>query len=264
MSRSYDTPPPYWAPAPEQAPAWAPAPEQAEEGLVPVGGSSFADKAVRLAFIRKVYAILTAQLVLTMAFIGLFFIPAVKEFVKAHSWLVWVAFALTFLLIIVLACVPDVSRKSPQNLLLLWLLTCCIGFTLGTITAHYEVEEVLLAVGLTAAVVLALTLFAFQTRIDFTMWGGVLLCVLVVFCLASLVALFFPLTRTLRLLYAGIGAVILSVFIVYDTQLLIGGNHKYSLGPEEYVFAALNLYLDIVNLFSYLLMIIGVSGDGGD
>ena len=56
MSRSYDTPPPYWAPAPEQAPAWAPAPEQAEEGLGPVGGSSFADKAVRLAFIRKVGA----------------------------------------------------------------------------------------------------------------------------------------------------------------------------------------------------------------
>ena len=56
MSRSYDTPPPYWAPAPEQAPAWAPAPEQAEEGLGPVVGSSFADKAVRLAFIRKVGA----------------------------------------------------------------------------------------------------------------------------------------------------------------------------------------------------------------
>lgn len=119
-----------------------------------------------MLFLPQVYSILTAQLVLTMAFIGLFFIPAVKvgseaasgylgpwlcssstlvlqEFVKAHSWLVWVAFALTFLLIIVLACVPDVSRKrclascstwhpiSPQNLLLLWLLTCCIGFTLG-------------------------------------------------------------------------------------------------------------------------------------
>ena len=49
------------------------------------------------------------------------------------------------------------------------------------------------------------------------------------------------------------------VYIVYDTQLMIGGKHKYSLDPEEYVFAALNLYLDIINLFLYLLSIIGAS-----
>ena len=34
---------------------------------------------------------------------------------------------------------------------------------------------------------------------------------------------------------------------------------QYSLDPEEYVFAALNLYLDIINLFMYILMIIGAA-----
>ena len=34
---------------------------------------------------------------------------------------------------------------------------------------------------------------------------------------------------------------------------------QYSLSPEEYVFAALNLYLDIINLFMYILQIIGNS-----
>ena len=48
-----------------------------------------------------------------------------------------------------------------------------------------------------------------------------------------------------------------SLYIVYDTQLMVGGSHKYSLSPEEYVFASLNLYLDIVNLFMYLLAIFG-------
>ena len=38
---------------------------------------------------------------------------------------------------------------------------------------------------------------------------------------------------------------------------MLGGNHKYSLSPEEYIFAALNLYLDIINLFLYLLSIFG-------
>ena len=36
---------------------------------------------------------------------------------------------------------------------------------------------------------------------------------------------------------------------------------QYSLDPEEYVFAALNLYLDIINLFLYILQIIGASRD---
>ena len=53
------------------------------------------------------------------------------------------------------------------------------------------------------------------------------------------------------------GALIFSFYIIYDTQIMIGGNHKYSLSPEEYIFAALNLYLDIVNLFLYLLSIFG-------
>ena len=82
---------------------------------------------------------------------------------------------------------------------------------------------------------------------------------LVVFLLFGLIAAFFPATRTVRLVYAAIGAIIFSVYIVYDTQLMIGGKHKYSLSPEEYIFASLNLYLDIINLFMYILSIIGNS-----
>ncbi len=48
-------------------------------------------------------------------------------------------------------------------------------------------------------------------------------------------------------------------YIVFDTQMMLGGKHKYSLSPEEYIFAALNLYLDIINLFLFILSIIGSS-----
>jgi FtsH-binding integral membrane protein len=50
-------------------------------------------------------------------------------------------------------------------------------------------------------------------------------------------------------------------YLVFDTQLMMGGKHRYSLSPEEYIFAALNLYLDIINLFLYILSIIGMSRD---
>ena len=69
--------------------------------------------------------------------------------------------------------------------------------------------------------------------------------------------------RWVMLGYGCIGALIFSLYIVYDTQLMMGGKHKYSLSPEEYIFAALNIYLDVINLFRYILLIVGIAG-GGD
>lgn len=47
-------------------------------------------------------------------------------------------------------------------------------------------------------------------------------------------------------------------FLAYHTQLLIG-NRKYAINPEEYVFAALSIYIDVVQIFLFLLQIIGGS-----
>jgi len=224
-------------------------------------GSSFSDKAIRLNFIRKVYSILTVQLIVTMAFIGFFFIPSVKGFSAAHPGILYAAMAFSIILMLALVCVESIRRKTPHNMIFLGLFTVCEGWLIGAICSTYDAVEVLIAVGMTGAVVFALTLFAMQTKIDFTAWGGALLCVLVVFVLAGFIAAFFPQNRNVRLVFAIIGAIIFSLYIVFDTQMMMGGNHKYSLDPEEYVFAALNLYLDIINLFLYILQIIGASRD---
>jgi len=232
-----------------------------EDGGYSGMGGSFGDKAIRLGFIRKVYSLLCAQLSLTMGFIGIFFIPKVAAFSRDNQWMMWFALVCSLVMIFALACVPSLRRKSPHNLIFLGLFTVCEGWLIGTICSAYDAGEVLIAVGMTAGVVLALTVFAMQTKIDFTAWGGALLCVLVVFVIAGFIAAFFPQSRTVRLVYAIIGAIIFSLYIVFDTQMMIGGNHKYALDPEEYVFASLNLYLDIINLFLYLLQIIGMARD---
>lgn len=54
-------------------------------------------------------------------------------------------------------------------------------------------------------------------------------------------------------LYLFAGVMIFSLYIVHDTQIMLGGNHKLTIGMDDYVFAALNLYLDIINLFILLL-----------
>jgi len=221
--------------------------------------NSFSEKSIRLGFIRKVYSILSVQLIVTMGIIGIFTLDSVKGFVAVNSWLWILALVIMIVSLITLACCDGVRRKTPHNFIFLGLFTLAESFMLGTITARYDVNEVMMAVGVCAAITLGLTVFAFQTKIDFTAMGGCLLAVLICFIVFGLIAAFFPASRTLNLVYASIGCIIFSLYIVYDTQLMVGGSHKYSLSPEEYVFASLNLYLDIVNLFMYILAIFGNS-----
>ena len=67
----------------------------------------------------------------------------------------------------------------------------------------------------------------------------------------------------IRLLLAAAGCLIFSLYIVYDTQLIIGSPdaskpHKYAFTVDDYAFAAANLYLDVINLF---YMVLALSGD---
>ena len=55
-----------------------------------------------------------------------------------------------------------------------------------------------------------------------------------------------------------LGSIIMSLFIVHDTQLIVGGKHrKAQLDTKDYVMGAMTLYLDIANLFLMLLRLFG-------
>ena len=134
--------------------------------------SSFSDTAIRHAFIKKVYGILTLQLSVTIGFIALFIsVEAIQKFFAANSWILWVILVLTIVIIIVLACCNSVARKYPMNIILLFTFTILESVLLGVISATYKLEEVLIAAGITALVVIGITIFAFQTKIDFTGFG---------------------------------------------------------------------------------------------
>jgi len=51
-----------------------------------------------------------------------------------------------------------------------------------------------------------------------------------------------------------IGASLFSAFLAYHTRLIVSGKHsKYQLSEKDYVFGALLLYNDIINIFLYML-----------
>ena len=74
------------------------------------------------------------------------------------------------------------------------------------------------------------------------------------------VLLFFH--RWLWILYAACGALIFALFIVFDTQQMIGSKGERVPFPEEYIFVTLVLYMDIIDLFRYVLYLVAACTDG--
>lgn len=234
--------------------------------------------------IRKVYAILMVQLAVTMGCIAVFvFVQPIALYSKGHPQLMIGALVMSIVLLITLICCIDFRRRWPLNIIMLGTFTLCEGFLLGSLSSHYDVsfqtncfkwggknkfsnlyfnftqsKEVLVAAGICTAVCLALTLFSMQTKWDFTAMGGILLALVVVLLMAGIVAICVR-GKIMQIIYASLGALVFSAYLVFDTQLMLGGKHKYSISPEEYIFAALNLYLDIVNIFIYVLALVGGS-----
>jgi drug/metabolite transporter superfamily protein YnfA len=76
-----------------------------------------------------------------------------------------------------------------------------------------------------------------------------------VLCIFGVVAVFIP-GKVYDICYASYGAILLSVSLVCNTQLMLGGKHKHSTPADAYIFASLNLYLDVIHIFTCILNIV--------
>lgn len=219
---------------------------------------AFAERKVRSGFIRKVFFILAMQLAVTVAFaVVCFKTGAIKQYLRQHSWPFWLAWSLALVTVLILSFSTKARRTHPYNLMMLGLFTLAQSFLVGMVTSYYDSRVVLLAFIVTATTVTAVTIFAMQTKWDVTSKGGILFILMIVLLVLTLVGIFWV-NKIYHLVIAGFGALLFTAYLMYDIQLIMG-NRKYSLSPDEYVFAALTLYIDIINIFQYVMAIIGMS-----
>merc|ERR1719221_1481885 len=76
----------------------------------------------------------------------------------------------------VFMCCPSAMRRSPLNYCLLFAFTIVESVIVGFLCIQYTKESLILAVGLTAFITIALSIFACTTSIDFTGFGPYLFC----------------------------------------------------------------------------------------
>jgi FtsH-binding integral membrane protein len=93
------------------------------------------------------------------------------------------------------------------------------------------------------------------TKEDFTIkWGLVAVLAMSLFMLA-IFGIFWP-TRFLYSVYCSLCVLLFGIYLIIDTQLIIGGK-RIALTIDEYVAAALLLYVDIITIFLYILQMFG-------
>jgi protein lifeguard len=142
-------------------------------------------------------------------------------------------------------------RSYPTNLLFLSGFTALEAYSISVIVSFYDSKIVLQALILTFGIFVALTVFACQTKYDFTSWMSYAYYALWALILFGFMAVFFPSNSTVELVYSGVAALLFSAYILIDTQLIMRHYHV-----EDEIAAAISLYLDVINLFLAILRIL--------
>ena len=214
-------------------------------------------EAVRIGFIRKVYSVLVIQLALTTAVSAVCCLHSpTRHFVLTNPHLLTLGFILSLVLLVALMCFKE---RYPTNIVLLSAWTFVEAYTIGVVTASYADRGqgimVVQAGGLTLFIFSVLTIYTWTSKTDFSFMGPMLFSCLIGMILYSLAAWLFHFPTT-GLVYSCFGALVFSGYVVYDTYLILK-----RLGPDDWILGAISLYLDIINLFLYILQILGSSRD---
>ena len=203
----------------------------------------------RATLVRRTYTLVFASVIVTM--IGAVFglsQPALMSAVARHPIIAFLC------MLAPLWLAMRAPREFPRNILLTFLFTFAEGVWLSPILFIYGRTQPGI-IGQAALLTLSsfgvLTLYATLSRRDFSAWGGFFTVGLWVLIATALLNMFFR--NPAASLWISAGAVLVfSGLLVYDTWRL-----RNVFGPDDYVAAAVHIYLDLINMFVAILNLLG-------
>lgn len=215
-------------------------------------------------FVRKVYAILGVQLLITSIFVLLpLYNTDIVMFMRSSAGIGLLIGAMVgqIMTSCMLICCRSLARSVPINYILLGIFTVCESYMVGFIASRYEPHIVVAAAFSTAGVTAAISVYAWTTKKDYTVCGPMLLICMFTFCIISMWIAIFSWTnvvgfRTGHMILAGFCVILFSFYLLFDTQLIMGGK-RYEIEIDDYILGAIILYSDIITIFIYLLRIFG-------
>jgi len=215
----------------------------AETGYVQEGTS--------VSFMKQTYQLLAASMIAAAA--GAYVTMPYAETVMQYRWFIF-GFEL-FMLFIGLG----MTRNKPGlNLVALFVFTFATGVSLVPLLASLIGAGNGAVIGnaflMTAVLFGALSLFAINSKSDYSSWGKPLFITLIIVIIASLVNVFILQSPMMHVIITAGILLLFSFFTIYDTQNIANGAY------DSPVDAAVSLYIDFLNMFTALLQMLGIFG----
>jgi len=207
--------------------------------------------AERATLVRRTYGLVFLSILVTMLGSAFAFTQApLMEGVIQHPFITFIC------MFIPLIMAQRSARSFPKNVILTLIFTFIEGIWLAPfllIAERNAPGTVTSAATLTLVAFGGLTLYALLSRRDFSAWGSFFMIGLIVLVVAMIINAFVH-SAAAGVWLSTIGVLVFSGLLVFDTWRLLRSG---ALGPDDYVFAAVNIYLDLLNMFIFILSLLG-------
>jgi FtsH-binding integral membrane protein len=228
--------------------------------------ASAADRSTIATFFNVVYAWMAAGLGLTAVVAWyvstrediqrmVFNLPVLIGLIVVELALVWV----------ISAAVHRLSATTATALFMLY--SALNGLTLSFVFLRYTGASIGTTFVVTAGMFAAMSVFGMVTKRDLTAWGSLLFMALIGIIIASVVNIFLR-SPILYWAVTYVGVIVFVGLTAYDTQKLkeiaVATAGDSRMAARLAITGALSLYLDFINLFLYMLRILGALRGGDD
>ncbi|MCM1152973.1 MAG: Bax inhibitor-1/YccA family protein [Muribaculum sp.] len=216
-------------------------------------------KAQANAIMKRVYVrMFIGLLISAFCALGVASSDALMQVFYGNSFMYWVLFGAMIVMAIVIP--SRLNRMSSGTVLTLFcLFSAIMGVSLAPIFIIYQLGTIVYTLFITAGTFGAMSVYGYFTKADLTKMGTFLIMALFGLIILTIVNIFMH-SSTLMWIVSIAGVLIFVGLTAYDTQQvkrMAAANLEPSLADKLSTMAAMNLYLDFINLFLYLLRIFG-------
>jgi len=230
---------------------------RSEDAFSDVIDSNFHARTASSSFVSNVFAMMT--LALAISGVSAYWLVASQFYLTLGSLgIMVIQFAPLGLVLLMGFGYKKLSSIALTGIFLIY--SVLMGMSIGMIVLMYAASTVYLTFGITSATFLSMALLGYTTKTDLTKFGSLMFMALIGIIIAMVVN-FFLQSSMLDYIISIIGVLVFTGLTAYDVQKIKNLSTQVVDGAEEtkkmVIMGALNLYLDFVNLFLFLLRIFG-------
>ena len=216
-------------------------------------------------FINKVLLYVLLQLVFTSitSIIGYIYRDQLINLIKDKPKLIYIPLGAFILSIILITCSSRQSKFCLYKIFTIFTLSSASVVTISILP--YSPYIVLQAVTGTTLTVSFVNIYAFwcsKNVIDFAPWSGAIISASLAMIPLIIIQMLLPITSTFSILISILFMFLFIVYLMYDLNQLYNGNSEKIF--QHPIYAAISIYLDIINIFLYMLELFGVCNNNSN